>query len=76
MAPHCAAAAENSIILGYVDFVRRHASGVLAPSLARIVPRIDMEAIGAFIDDVPYLTDLQSRFYKIYLAARGEALFF
>ena len=61
--------------IGYVDFVRRHASGVLAPSLARIVPRIDMGAIGAFIDDVPYLTDLQRRFYKIYLAARGEALF-
>lgn len=59
----------------YVDFVRRNADGVLAPSLARIVPRIDMAAICEFIDDTPLLTDLQRRFYKAYLAARLEVLF-
>ena len=61
--------------IAYVDFVRRHASDVLAPSLARILPRIDMGAIGAFIDDVPYLSNLQRQFYKHYLAARRMALF-
>ncbi len=61
--------------IGYVDFLRRHAADVLAPSLARIVPRIDMAAIFAFIDGVPLLTDLQRRFYKVYLSARRAALF-
>ena len=61
--------------INYVDFVRRNADGVLAPSLARIVPRIDIAAICEFIDDTPLLTDLQRRFYKAYLAARLEVLF-
>ena len=61
--------------INYVDFVRRNADGVLAPSLARILPRIDKATICAFIDDAPLLTDLQRQFYKVYLAARYEALF-
>ena len=61
--------------IGYVDFIAQNRDGVLAPSLARIVPRIDLAAINAFIDDTPYLTDHQRRFYKIYLAARYAAMF-
>ena len=61
--------------INYVDFVKRHASDILAPSLERIVPRIDMEKIAEFIDYTPLLSDLQRRFYKTYLAARYEALF-
>ena len=52
----------------------KHRSGALAPSLARIVPRIDLAAISAFIDDMPYLTDLQRQFYKTYLAARYKVM--
>lgn len=66
---------ENGKKIGYVDFVRRHAGDFLASSLARIVPRIDLAAICAFIDDVPLLTDLQRQFYKTYLEARYAALF-
>lgn len=65
----------NGRKVGYVDFFRRHVADVLAPSLVRIVPRIDIAAICAFIDEVPLLTDLQRTFYKIYLAARYDALF-
>ena len=61
--------------INYVDFVKRHTSDALAPSLARIVPRIDLKEINEFIDDAPLLSDLQHRFYKTYLAARFEALF-
>lgn len=61
--------------IGYVDFIAQNRDGVLAPSLKRIVPRIDLTAISAFIDDTPYLTDLQRQFYKTYLAARFSALF-
>ena len=35
----------------------------------------DLEAINAFIDDMPLLTDFQQQFYKTYPAARYEALF-
>ena len=66
---------QNGKKIGYVDFVAQNRNGVLAPSLARIVPRIDLAAINAFIDDTPLLTDLQRQFYKTYLAARHEALF-
>ena len=61
--------------IGYVDFISRNHDGVLAPSLKRIVPRIDLAAISAFIDDTPYLSDIQRKFYKAYLAARYEAMF-
>ncbi len=59
----------------YVDFIAQNRDGVLAPSLKRIVPRIDLAAINAFIDDTPYLTDLQRQFYKTYLAARYKVMF-
>ena len=61
--------------IGYVDFIAQNRDGVLAPSLKRILPRIDLAAISAFIDDIPYLSDLQRKFYKTYLAARYEAMF-
>ena len=47
----------------------------LSMALARIVPRIDLAEINAFISGVPYLTDLQRDFYRTYLAARFAALF-
>ena len=66
---------ENGKKIGYVDFFRRHADDLLAPSLARIVPRIDLAAISTFIDGVPFLSDLQRTFYKVYLTARYNALY-
>ena len=66
---------QNGKKIGYVDFISRNHDGVLAPSLKRIVPHIDLAAISAVIDTTPYLSDLQRRFYKIYLAARYEVMF-
>ena len=66
---------QNGKKVGYADFIARNRDGVLAPSLARVVPRIDMDAIAAFIDDTPLLTALQRRFYKAYITARYAALF-
>lgn len=65
---------EDGRKIGYVDFFRRHAHDLLAPSLGRIAPRIDMASISAFIDEVPLLSDLQRTFYKTYIAARYEVL--
>ena len=64
----------NGKKIAYVDFFRRHAGDLLAPSLARIAPRIDLAAITTFLEGVPFLTDLQRQFYKVYLTARYEAL--
>ena len=36
--------------------------------------KIDHAAIHAFIDGVPFLSDLQRTFYNVYLAARYEVL--
>ena len=66
---------ENGRKIRYVDFFRRHADDLLASSIARIVPRIDMAAISTFIDELPFLSELQHTFYKTYIAARYEALF-
>ena len=47
----------------------------LREAIGRILPRIDLGHISAFIDEVPYLTDLQCEFYKRYLTARRQKLF-
>lgn len=66
---------KNGRKIGYVDFFEDNRNGELSPSIARIVQRIDLGAICAFIDGMPYLSVLQRSFYKVYLAARFEALF-
>lgn len=47
----------------------------LKAALDRVLPRIDLDAICAFVDGVPYASDLQKRFYKYYLAQRHQKLF-
>ena len=66
---------QNGKKIGYVEFIAANKETILASSLARIVPKIDLEVIAAFIDGTPLLTDLQRHFYKTYLSSRYEALF-
>ena len=47
----------------------------LMAALDRVLPRIDLDAICAFVDGVPYASDLQKRFYKYYLAQRHQKRF-
>ena len=61
--------------ISYVDFVQTNRLGVLERSIAKIVPRIDLQVIFNFIDQVSLLTELQREFYKRYIQARYEALF-
>ena len=65
----------NGKKIAYVDFFHRHAGDFLAPSLACIVPRIDLAAITTFIAGLPCLSDLQRTFYRVYLTDRYEAFF-
>lgn len=39
-------------------------------ALKRILPRIDMNKIDLLIDETPFISDLQKRFYKTMLAER------
>ena len=66
---------QNGRKIGYAEFIAANRTGVLASSLARIVPKIDLGAISGLVDDTPLLTDLQRNFYKTYLAARYDAFF-
>ena len=43
-------------------------------ALRRIYNRVDMEAIREFINQVPYISDLQKRFYTRYIEARLDAI--
>jgi hypothetical protein len=66
---------KNGRKISYVDFVQTNRLGVLERSIAKIVPRIDLQVIFNFIDQVSLLTELQREFYKRYIQARYEALF-
>jgi len=56
--------------INYYNFLTAAENDDCNAALLRIVPQIDMEAIHALIDEVPFLTDLQRSFYKTYLDAR------
>ena len=58
----------------YYDFLTGAGNQDCSDALLRIVPRIDLEKIGAFIDGVPVITDLQKIFYKTYITARYELI--
>ncbi len=68
----------NSIIkndgtkIKYYDFVTSCTDEYFIDAVKRVVPRIDIEEINKFIDGVPYITDLQKDFYKVYIGARYD----
>ena len=43
-------------------------------ALKRIYDRTDMGQIRAFINDVPYISDLQKDFYNRYITARHDLI--
>lgn len=65
---------ENGKKINYQSFLSRADNEYCNAAVQRIVPRIDMEAIRAFIDRVPSLSELQKEFYKEYLSARYEQI--
>lgn len=56
--------------INYYDFLNSGENAGANEALKRIAPRIDMEQIGKFIDQVPSITNLQKEFYKAYVDAR------
>ena len=60
--------------INYYDFLIAAENKDCNEALLRMMPRIDVNAICAFICEVPYLTELQRDFYTAYLKARYDLL--
>lgn len=65
---------QNNKKINYRDFLMRGEYDGCNEAVKRIVPRINMDKIGAFIDEVPYLSELQRKFYKHYIKARYDLI--
>lgn len=65
---------QNGKKINYHDFITSCRYEECNKALLRIVPRIDMDAICAFIDSVGELSELQKSFYKKYLVSRYEKI--
>ena len=60
--------------INYHDFLMKAEYADCNAALRRIYGRMDMEKICAFINGVPYISDLQKEFYNRYIAARVDRL--
>lgn len=65
---------EHGKKIRYYDFLMFGEYRECREALLRIVPKIQMDAILQFLDKVPYLSDLQRRFYQTYIRARWEKI--
>lgn len=64
----------NGSKINYYNFLNAAENEDCNAAVLRMVPQIDMDAIHSFIDEVPFLTDLQRIFYKTYLDARYDLI--
>ena len=60
--------------INYYDFLSSGEYEECDQAVREIYERVDMDQIGAFIDDVPYVSELQKKFYKQYIAARVDLI--
>lgn len=60
--------------INYYDFLTGNRDADCQAAVQRIYRRIHMEQIHALIDGVPYITDLQKRFYQRYIQARYDLI--
>ncbi len=64
----------NDRKINYYDFISSMQNADCNKAILRLVPNIDIKLISKFIDNVPYISDLQKEFYKTYIAARYEKI--
>lgn len=65
---------QNDRKINYRDFFMRTEYEGCHAAVNRIVPRINMAKISEFIDETPYLSELQKKFYKHYIRARYDLI--
>ena len=64
----------NGNKINYYDFLSSAEYEDCNQAVRHIYERADMNKISAFIDGVPYISDLQKEFYKRYIAARRDLI--
>lgn len=64
----------NGQKIKYFDFISSLQYEECNEALRRIVPKIDINKISSIIDETPYITDLQKRFYKTMLIERKKKI--
>lgn len=64
----------NNRKINYYDFMMHLDSEDCKKALKKIVPRIQLDEINAFVDQTEPLTELQKEFYKTYIKARYELI--
>ena len=60
--------------INYYDFLMKAENADCGEALGRIYSRVDMEMIRVFINNIPYISDLQKQFYVRYIAARFNTI--
>lgn len=65
---------ENGKKIKYFDFISSLKNEDCNLALQRIVPRIDMGRIRFMVEETPFISDLQKRFYLTMLAGRKEQI--
>ena len=65
---------QNDRKINYYDFLIKAEYADCNAALKRICNRTDIAKIRAFIDRVPYITDLQKEFFKRYITARFDMI--
>lgn len=64
----------NGKKIKYFDFISSLQNEDCNRALKRIVPRIDMDKIRKIVEETPFITDLQKRFYTTMLENRKERI--
>lgn len=65
---------ENGHKISYYDFLQHTDNGECKKALKDIFPKIDLENISTFIDDISCIDDMQKSFYKIMLKERYDRI--
>ncbi len=65
---------QNGKKLKYFDFISSLQNEGCNQALKRIVPRIDMARIRQIVEDTPFISDLQRRFYLAMLSERKRLI--
>lgn len=60
--------------INYFDFISSLQNKDCNAALKRIVPKINMQKIYTLIDETPFISELQKKFYKTMLAERKEKI--
>ncbi len=60
--------------INYYNFLMSVEEPECIEAIQRMVPKINLEQIKSFIEEVPFITQLQKNFYKSYITARFEQI--